>query len=225
MVTSFADGTKMSVEQAIVANATGMSVHKRGMLGRDHAGHVDELTDDVRHRGAAGARRRRRLRRRLQPGSRRVRSRRPRRPQAAALPRALQARQGAALQLLHALPPVPLRSPHHGGAGGADARCDRPCAADPVCRGGHYRQDRPEGGHGAGPPRRIPLLRRSREGTHRSRRNACCRSARPRAVACCAMSRRTRRSPTTTSRCRQVVLSTNFWKPSAHSRSACPPDC
>lgn len=45
MVTSFADGTKISVEQAIVANATGMSVHRRGMLGRDHAGHVDELTD------------------------------------------------------------------------------------------------------------------------------------------------------------------------------------
>lgn len=44
MVTSFADGTKISAEQAIVANATGMSVHKRGMLGRDHRGHVDELT-------------------------------------------------------------------------------------------------------------------------------------------------------------------------------------
>lgn len=45
MVTSFADGTKVSVEQALVANATGMSVHRRGMLGRDHDGHVDELTD------------------------------------------------------------------------------------------------------------------------------------------------------------------------------------
>ena len=33
MVTSFADGTKMSVEQSIVANAAGLSVHKRGMLG------------------------------------------------------------------------------------------------------------------------------------------------------------------------------------------------
>ncbi|HEY0188886.1 MAG TPA: Gfo/Idh/MocA family oxidoreductase [Cellulomonas sp.] len=44
MVTSFADGTKVSVEQALVANATGMSVHRRGMLGRDHDGHVDELT-------------------------------------------------------------------------------------------------------------------------------------------------------------------------------------
>lgn len=44
MVTSFADGTKISFEQAIVANATGMTVARRGMWGRDHAGHVDELT-------------------------------------------------------------------------------------------------------------------------------------------------------------------------------------
>jgi len=33
MVTSFADGTKISFEQAIVANATGMQVAKRGMHG------------------------------------------------------------------------------------------------------------------------------------------------------------------------------------------------
>jgi predicted homoserine dehydrogenase-like protein len=33
MVTSFADGTKISFEQAIVANATGMGVGKRGMYG------------------------------------------------------------------------------------------------------------------------------------------------------------------------------------------------
>ncbi|HYI85170.1 MAG TPA: SAF domain-containing protein [Acetobacteraceae bacterium] len=44
MVTSFADGTKVSFEQAIVANATGMTVAKRGMTGIDHTGHVDELT-------------------------------------------------------------------------------------------------------------------------------------------------------------------------------------
>jgi predicted homoserine dehydrogenase-like protein len=44
MVTSFADGSKVSFEQAIVANATGMRVPKRGMYGRDHDGHVDELT-------------------------------------------------------------------------------------------------------------------------------------------------------------------------------------
>lgn len=44
MVTSFADGTKVSFEQAIVANATGMTVEYRGMRGADHTGHVDELT-------------------------------------------------------------------------------------------------------------------------------------------------------------------------------------
>ncbi|GMA38489.1 NAD(P)H-dependent oxidoreductase [Mobilicoccus caccae] len=44
MVTSFADGTKVSVEQALVANAAGLSVHQRGCLQRDHRGHVDELT-------------------------------------------------------------------------------------------------------------------------------------------------------------------------------------
>ena len=44
MVTSFADGTKISFEQAIVANATGMTIAKRGMYGYDFAGHVDEAT-------------------------------------------------------------------------------------------------------------------------------------------------------------------------------------
>jgi predicted homoserine dehydrogenase-like protein len=44
MVTSFADGTKISFEQAIVANATGMRVAQRGMLGYNFNGHVDEMT-------------------------------------------------------------------------------------------------------------------------------------------------------------------------------------
>jgi predicted homoserine dehydrogenase-like protein len=44
MVTSFADGTKINFEQAIVANATGMRVARRGMIGYEHNGHVDELT-------------------------------------------------------------------------------------------------------------------------------------------------------------------------------------
>ena len=44
MVTSFADGTKISFEQAVVANATGMTVVQRGMTGIEHDGHVDELT-------------------------------------------------------------------------------------------------------------------------------------------------------------------------------------
>ncbi|MCC5631525.1 Gfo/Idh/MocA family oxidoreductase [Nostoc sphaeroides CHAB 2801] len=44
MVASFADGTKISFEQAIVANATGMKVAQRGMLGYDFNGYVDEMT-------------------------------------------------------------------------------------------------------------------------------------------------------------------------------------
>jgi len=43
MVTSFADGTKISFEQAIVANATGMSIGQRGMFGYDHREHLDKL--------------------------------------------------------------------------------------------------------------------------------------------------------------------------------------
>ncbi|WP_129336157.1 NAD(P)H-dependent oxidoreductase [Cellulomonas endophytica] len=56
MVTSFADGTKISFEQAIVANAAGFTVPKRGMNGWDHAGHVDELTSryDVEELRALG---------------------------------------------------------------------------------------------------------------------------------------------------------------------------
>jgi predicted homoserine dehydrogenase-like protein len=38
MVASFADGTKISFEQAIVANGTGMKVAKRGMIGPDFSG-------------------------------------------------------------------------------------------------------------------------------------------------------------------------------------------
>lgn len=38
MVASFADGTKISFEQAIVANGTGMQVAQRGMLGPDFSG-------------------------------------------------------------------------------------------------------------------------------------------------------------------------------------------
>lgn len=45
MVTSFADGTKISFEQAIVANATGMQVATRGMIGHHHDGHVDDMVD------------------------------------------------------------------------------------------------------------------------------------------------------------------------------------
>lgn len=56
MVSSFADGTKISFEQAIVANATGMTIARRGMGGYDFSGHVDEAmslydVDDLRAAG------------------------------------------------------------------------------------------------------------------------------------------------------------------------------
>ena len=56
MVTSFADGTKISFEQAVVANAYGLTVERRGMRGADHHGHVDELVDhhDVEQLRALG---------------------------------------------------------------------------------------------------------------------------------------------------------------------------
>lgn len=44
MVTSFADGTKISFEQAIVANATGMGVSRRGMNGFAVAGPIGDAT-------------------------------------------------------------------------------------------------------------------------------------------------------------------------------------
>lgn len=44
MVTQFADGTKISIEQACVANATGMGVAKRGMIGLNYQGHIDDMT-------------------------------------------------------------------------------------------------------------------------------------------------------------------------------------
>lgn len=49
MVTSFADGSKISMEQACIANAAGMQVEMRGMRGGDHEGHVDELCHTGRY--------------------------------------------------------------------------------------------------------------------------------------------------------------------------------
>jgi predicted homoserine dehydrogenase-like protein len=42
MVTSFADGSKISFEQAVIANATGMGVAERGMTGFQWDGYLDE---------------------------------------------------------------------------------------------------------------------------------------------------------------------------------------
>ncbi|PRY90874.1 NAD(P)H-dependent oxidoreductase [Mongoliibacter ruber] len=44
MATNFADGTKVAFEQSCIANATGMSVAKRGMYAYESKEHVDNLT-------------------------------------------------------------------------------------------------------------------------------------------------------------------------------------
>src|SRR5207253_2491298 len=44
MVVSFADGTKVSYEQAIVANGIGFRAPKRGLNGWEHRQHVDSLS-------------------------------------------------------------------------------------------------------------------------------------------------------------------------------------
>ncbi|MEE9369555.1 MAG: Gfo/Idh/MocA family oxidoreductase [Pontiella sp.] len=49
MVTSFADGSKISMEQSCIANAAGMQVEMRGMRGGDHEGHIDELCQNDRY--------------------------------------------------------------------------------------------------------------------------------------------------------------------------------
>ena len=43
MATNFADGTKISFEQAVTANTNGMQLAKRGMIGPNFKGHVDEM--------------------------------------------------------------------------------------------------------------------------------------------------------------------------------------
>ena len=62
MVTSFADGSKISFEQTIVANATGFKVLQRGMSrGVPFDGSPLELPVALRRRRGARARRDRRL--------------------------------------------------------------------------------------------------------------------------------------------------------------------
>jgi predicted homoserine dehydrogenase-like protein len=48
MVTSFADGTKISFEQALVANATGLTIPRRGMYGYDFSLHRAELVEQFK---------------------------------------------------------------------------------------------------------------------------------------------------------------------------------
>ena len=120
MVTSFADGTKISFEQALLANATGMRVAKRGMHGPtvEPGTRIEEAATLFDPEELLAGARDRRLRRRRLPQPGRLRARHALASDPAALPQPLQARRGAALLLLHALPPLPLRGAGDGRARG-----------------------------------------------------------------------------------------------------------
>ena len=111
MVTSFADGSKISFEQTIVANATGFKVRERGMTrGLVYDGSIMDVAQLYDLDRAPRARRRRRLHRR--PGrSEGVRARRAHRSEAAPLPEPVQDGRRPAVPVLGAIPPRPLRDP------------------------------------------------------------------------------------------------------------------
>ena len=119
----------------------------------------------------------------------RVRPRDARRPQAAALPQPLQARRGTALQLLHALPPVPLRGARH--------RSPAPyCSATPRIKPLRRRRaSRSSRSPSATSPAGETLDALGGYTTTASARrptspppSGCCRWGSPRAASCCATS-------------------------------------
>jgi predicted homoserine dehydrogenase-like protein len=160
MVTSFAHGTKISFEQAIVANATGMQVPRRGMFGRDFDGHIDELTDryHVEELRALGGIVDYVVGSKPGPGVF-VFGAHDDPKQWHYLPRPLQARQRTAVQLLHAVPPVSLRGADAGGPGSV-VQGRRHCPSrGALRRRGDHRQGGVEGRHDNRRIRWLPQLR------------------------------------------------------------------
>src|SRR5690606_2206738 len=85
--------------------------------------------------------------------------------EAAPLPEPVQAGRGPAVQLLHALPPVPLRGAQLGGAGGRLRRRRARPARGPARGRGRHREAGPQGRPHPGRPGRLRHLRRG--GVHR----------------------------------------------------------
>ena len=119
MVTSFADGTKISMEMAVVANATGHRAGRRGMYG-PRCEHVkdaltlfpmDQLLDGGWSITSWGG---------TQPGC--VRARVQRAPDSAPLYDVPQDGRRPVLRVLHALSPVQLRGPYYRGTSRAVSR-------------------------------------------------------------------------------------------------------
>ncbi len=198
MVTSFADGSKISFEQTIVANATGFKVLSRGMSrGRKYDGSVMDIHQlyDVEQLRALGgvvdytvgpA-----LTKAFVPG-------RAPRPQAAPLPRALQDGDG---------PLYPFWMPYHLVHFETPFSIARvvlfgdelaPAAGRPGGRGVRGGQARSPGGRGARRVRHVHDLRRGGERRGDERRPVSARGSGRGLQAQAATSPRTRCSPTTT---------------------------
>ena len=161
MVTSFADGTKISFEQAIVANAIGLTVPKRGMHGWDHEGHVDELTDryDVDQLRELGGVVDYVVKSKPGPGVFVLGTHDD--PKQRHYLKLYKLGEGPAVQLLHPLPPLPLRGAQLRGARGRlRRRGPRPARRPPRGRGRHGEA----GPRGRRHPRRARRLRHLRRG-------------------------------------------------------------
>ena len=146
MVTSFADGSKVSFEQAIVANAVGLTVHKRGMLGQDHDGHVDELTtkydiDELRRLGGVVD-----YVVKAKPGPGVFCLAEHPDPKQQHYLKLFKLGRRAAVQLLHAVPPVPSRAAVHHRSRRRLRRLGRLARRSADGRGVRRRQAGPEGG-------------------------------------------------------------------------------
>ena len=181
MVTSFADGTKVSFEMTVAANATGMTVAKRGMHGYSFPAGTP-ITEAAKSYDAeeilagpgivdyvVGC----------APGPGVWALGTHREPAPAPLPQPLQARRGAALLLPHPLPPLPFRgADHHRPRRAAQRRRDHPArrahvetitmAKTPLDRRHRDRH-----------ARRLHRLRRGGEGGDHRGARTCCPSASP----------------------------------------------
>ncbi len=96
-------------------------------------------------------------------------------PEASPLPEPVQAGRGAAVQLLHAVAPVPLRGAEHGRARRPVRRRGRDPAGRAAGRGVRVRQEGSPGGRGARRLRHVHDLRRGGELARRCAASATCR--------------------------------------------------
>ena len=132
MVASFADGSKLAIESAIMGNATGFVPGVRGMTGHE-VPHVKELLqalsslEDFKAGGLVdfvlGAE--------PHTGAFVMALQRP--PREDEVHELLQVRRGAAVHVLHAVPSAAHATAAHGGAGGAVQGSDAGSARCAVC--------------------------------------------------------------------------------------------